>query len=213
MGKIMNVIRRFIGRLLFPRKSKFTNNLQDSYLEAVGETLQFDTSIKDLSAGWIAVCPYTYFSELFLFGNEKWTYPFVRAFDRSNIVDAQGCYCLTQGFFLRNLFKIISRDEKYRIYSQENISHNIRSNMRFGSTILAFSDYFQKTIDEMVLCEDLAMCYVEKVLEIQYPGRNILEPLLSSIWTDTEAVWCLNLFTTETVKRAKSIDSQSALDS
>ena len=105
----MNVIKRFIGQLLFPRTFKFTNNLKDAFLEAVRETLKFDASVRDLAQTWLAVCPHTYFSELFLEG-ENWNVPFVRAFERSEMVDAQGCYQLTQAFYLRHLFRIIVQD-------------------------------------------------------------------------------------------------------
>ena len=120
----MNVLKRFIGKLLFPRAFKFTNNLKDAFLEAVKETLQFDASVRDLAQTWLAVCPHTYFSELFL-ESENWNVPFVRAFERSDMVEAQGCYQLTQAFYLRHLFRIIVQDEKYRKYSQDTISHNV----------------------------------------------------------------------------------------
>ena len=62
----MSMLNRFIGKLLYPRTFKFTNNLKDAFLETVKETSQFDASIRDLSQTWLAVCPHTYFSELFL---------------------------------------------------------------------------------------------------------------------------------------------------
>lgn len=208
----MNIIRRFIGRLLFPRKSQFTDNLQDAFLEAVKETSQFDASVRDLSQTWLAVCPHTYFSELFL-ESENWNVPFVRAFERSDMVDAQGCYQLTQAFYLRHLFRIIVQDEKYRKHSQETITHNILSHMNFGSKILAFATDFEKAIENMASVEDFSMCYVEKILQIQYPIRNSLDPILNSIWMDADSIFGLTVFTTESIKMAKHIDSKSLLDS
>ncbi len=82
----MNVLKRFIGKLLFPRTFKFTNNLKDAFLEAVKETLQFDASVRDLAQTWLAVCPHTYLSELFL-ESENWNVPFVRALRRISIID------------------------------------------------------------------------------------------------------------------------------
>lgn len=208
----MNVIKRFIGQLLFPRMSKFTNNLQDAFLEAVKEILQFDASVKDLCITWLAVCPHTYFSELFL-ETENWNAPFVRAFERSDMVDAQGCYQLTQAFYLRNLFHIIIHDEKYRKYSQDTITQNILSHMNLGSKILAFCSDFEKAIKNMASVEDFSMCYVEKILQTQYSDRNVLDPILRSIWIDAESLFGLIAFTTESTKRVKYIDSQSYLGS
>ncbi len=208
----MNVIKRFIGQLLFPRTFKFTNNLKDAFLEAVRETLKFDASVRGLSQTWLAVCPHTYFSELFL-ESENWNVPFVRAFEGSNMVDAQGCYQLTQAFYLRHLFRIIIQDDKYKKYSQDTITHNILSHMNFGSKILAFATDFEKAIKNMASVEDFSMCYVEKILQIQYPIRNILDPILTSIWMDADSLFGLTVFTTESIKRAKYIDSQSSLDS
>lgn len=121
MREIMNVLERFISKLLFPRIFKFTNNLNGAFLEAAKETLQFDAAVRNLSQNWLAVGPHIYFSELFL-EMENWNVPFVRAFTRSDMVDAQGCCQLTQAFYLRNLFRIIVHDEKYKRYSQETIT-------------------------------------------------------------------------------------------
>ncbi len=174
--------------------------------------MKFDTSVRGLSQTWLAVCPHTYFSELFL-GSENWKAPFVRAFERSNMVDAQGCFQLTQAFYLRHLFRIIIQDEKYKKYSQDTISHNILSHMNFGSKILGFATDFEKAIKNMASVEDFSMCYVEKILQIQYPARNILDPILTSIWMDPGSLFGLTVFTTETIKRVKYIDSQSSFNS
>jgi len=208
----VNVIKRFIGKLLYPRTFKFTNNLKDAFLEAAKETLKFDASVRDLAQTWLAVCPYTYFSELFL-ESETWNVPFVQAFEHSDMVDAQGCYQLTQAFYLRHLFRIISRDHKYRKYSQEIISHNVLSHMNFGSRILAFDTDFEKAIENVASVEDFSMCYVEKILQIQYPIRNSLDQILGRIWMDSDSLFGLSVFTTESIKRAKYIDNQSPLGS
>jgi len=211
----MYSIKRFISRILFPRKTKFIDNFENALLEAVGETLQFDSSVQDLSSRWIAALPYAYFKELFIFAKEGWTIPFVHLFNRSNMVDAQSCYCLTQGFFLRILLEFIRKHKNYRIYSQEIICHNIRSNMRFGSTILSFSDYFYKVtdnigLDNMVFWDYLPMCYVEKLLKTQCKDETILESLLSSIWADGEAWFGIMVLTTETIKQTMKFDSNDS---
>ena len=208
----MNVIKRLICPLLFPRTFKFKNNIEDAFIETVKETSQFDASVRDLSQTWLAVCPHTYFSELFL-EIENWNAPFVRAFERSDMVDVQGCYQLTQAFYLRHLFRIIIQDEKYRKYSQDTITQNILSNMNFGAKILAFGTDFEKAIENMASVEDFSMCYVEKILQTQYLDRKVLDPILTSIWMNADSLFGLTVFTTESIKRAKYIDSQSSLDS
>lgn len=208
----MNVIRRFIGRLLFPRKSQFTDNLQAAFLESVKETSQFDASIRDLSQTWLAVCPHTYFSELFL-ETENWNEPFVRAFKRSDMVDAQGCYELTQAFYLRHLFRIIDQDEKYKKYSRDVITQNIRSYMNVGTKILALASDFEKAIENMTSVEDFSMSYVEKIFQKQYHDRNVFDSIFTSIWMESDSLFGLTVFTTESIKRAKYIDRQSSFDS
>ncbi len=204
----MNIINRFIGRLLFPHAFKFKNNLKDAFLETVKETLQFDASIRDLSQTWLAVCPHTYFSELFL-EIENWNSPFVRAFERSDMVDAQGCYQITQAFYLRHLFRIINQDEEYRKYSQDTITKNILFHVNMGTKILALASDFEKAIENMASVEDFSMCYVEKIFQTQYQDRNVLDSILTSISMESDSLFGLTVFTTDSIKRAKYIDSQS----
>ena len=206
----MNVIRRFIGRLRFPQKTQFTDNLQDAFLESVKETSQFDASVKGLAQTWLAVCPHTYFSELFLKA-ENWNVPFVRTFERSDMVDAKACFQLTQAFYLRNLFQIIINDEKYIKYSKDTITQNILSHMSLGSKILTVSTELEHAIECMTSVEDFSMCYVEKILQVQYPSRNDLKSILTSIWIESSALFGLSAFTAESIKRAKNIDIKSSL--
>jgi hypothetical protein len=206
----MNVLKRFIGKLLYPRTFKFTNDLKDAFIEAVKQTSQFDASVRDLSQTWLAVCPHTYFLELFL-ESENWNVPFVRAFERSDMVDAQGCYQLTQAFYLRHLFRIISQDAKYRKYSQETITQNIISHMNAGTEIVTLAFDFEKSIKNMTVLEDFSMCYVDRILQTQYTDKDVLDSIISSIWMESDSQFGLAVFTTESIKRAKHIDSQSSL--
>ena len=168
------MLKRFIGKLLYPRTFKFTNDLKDAFIEAVKQTSQFDASVRDLSQTWLAVCPHTYFLELFL-ESENWNVPFVRAFERSDMVDAQGCYQLTQAFYLRHLFRIISQDAKYRKYSQETITQNIISHMNAGTEIVTLAFDFEKSIKNMTVLEDFSMCYVDRILQTQYTDKDVLD--------------------------------------
>ena len=207
----MNVLKRSIGKLLHPRTSKFTNNLKDAFLEAVEETSHFDASVRDLSQTWLAVCPHTYFSELFL-ESENWNVPFVRAFERSDMVNAQGCYQLTQAFYLRHLFRIISQDRKYGKHPQETITQNILSHLNVGTKILALASDFERAIKNMASVQDFSMLYVEKILQTQYPDKNALDSILNSIWMESDSLFRLNVFTAESIKRAKYIDAQAYSD-
>lgn len=206
----MNVIRRFIGRLLFRQITQFTDDLQDAFLESVKEISQFDASVKNLAQTWLAVCPHTYFSELFL-KTENWNVHFVRAFGRSDMVDAKVCFQLTQAFYLRNLFRIIINDERFQKYSKDTINKNILFHMSAGSKILAFCNELEQAIEDMTSIEDFSMCYVKKILQAQYPDKNVLESIFSSIWMDSGSLFGLSVFTTESIKRAKYIDIKSTL--
>jgi hypothetical protein len=208
----MNVLKRLIDKLIYPRTFKFTNNLKDAFIEAVKQTSQFDASVRDLSQTWLAVCPHTYFSELFL-ETENWNVPFVRAFERSDMVDAQGCYQLTQAFYLRHLFRIISQDAKYGKYSQETITQNILSHLNLGTEILALASDFERAITDMTSIQDFSMFYVENILQTQYPDKNVLDSILNSIWMESDSLFGLNVFTSESIKRAKYIDAQVSSDS
>jgi len=209
--EVMNVLGKFIGKLMFPRAYKFNNDLKDAFLEAVKETSQFDDSVRDLAQTWLAVCPYTYFSELFL-KTENWNAPFVQALDRSDMVDAKVCFQLTQGFYLRNLFRVLINDENYKKYAKDTITQNIVSRMSFGSRILSYSNDLEQAINNMASIEDFTMCYVEKIFETQYNERNNLTSILASIWVESNSLFGLSVFTAESMKRAKYIDSQSTLD-
>ena len=204
------MLKRFIGKLLYPRTFKFTNNLKDAFIEAVKQTSHFDASVRDLSQTWLAVCPHTFFSELFL-ESENWNSPFVRAFERSAMVNAQVCYQITQAFYLRHLFRIISQVEEYGKYNQDTITQNILSHMNAGTEIVTLAVDFEKSIKNMAVLEDFSMCYVDRILQTQYTDKDVLDSIISSIWMESDSQFGLAVFTTESIKRAKYIDSQSSL--
>lgn len=208
----MNAIKRLIDRLLFPRQSQFIDNFRDAFLESVKEISQFDESVRDISQNWLAVCPHTYFSELFL-ETVNWNVPFVHAFKRSDMADAQGCYELTQAFYLQLLFRIIDQDEKYRKYSRDAITQNIRSNLSRGTKILTLASAFKKSIENMTSIDVFIMSYVRSILQTQYHNRNVLDSILTSISMESDSQFGLTVFTTESIKRAKYIDRQSSFDS
>lgn len=208
----MNLIKRFIGRLLFPGRVRFINNLSSALVQSVQEIENFNIGVKSLCITWLGVCPHTYFSELFL-ETENWNAPFVREFARSDMVDAQVCYHLTQAFYLRHLFRIINQDENYRKYSQDTIIRNLLSHMNMGSEILALASDYEKATEKMASVEDFSMYYVEKIFQTQYSDRNVLDSILTSIWMESDSLFGLTLFTTESIKRAKYIDSHESLDS
>ena len=206
----MSLMKRFIGKLLFPGRVRFIDNLSSALVQSVQEIKNFDLGVKSLCITWLGVCPHTYFSELFL-ETENWNAPFVRAFTRSDMVDAHVCYYLTQAFYLRHLFSIINQDENYRKYSQDTIIQNVLSHMNMGSEIFACASDYEKEIENMTSVEDFSMCYVEKILQTQYSDRNVLDSILTSIWTKPRSLFGLTVFTTESIKRAKvyweSLDS------
>ena len=133
----------------------------------------------------------------------------MRAFERSDMVDAKVCFQLTQAFYLRNLVRIIINDENYKKYSKDTITQNILSHMSLGSKILAFNAELEQAIENMTSLEAYSMCYVEKILQTQYNERNVLDSILTSIWMESNSLFGLSVFTTESTKRAKHIDRQA----
>lgn len=202
----MNLFKRYVGKILFPRAIKFSDYLNNAFLESVKETLKFDASVRNLAETWLAVCPYTYFTELFL-EKKNWNVPFVRAFC-SEMIDAQGCYQLTRAFYLANLFRILVNDKEYIRYSKDTIIHNVISNMKFGKKIVELSNDFENAIKNIAVIEEFPMCYVEKILQKQYTMKNDLDKVISSIWVMSDSLFGLTVFTTESIKKAKYIDRQ-----
>lgn len=206
----MSQIKRIIGRLLFPHRAMFIDDVSSAFVRSVREIESFDTDVKGLCSTWLAVCPHTYFSELFL-ETESWNGPFVQAFERSGMVNAHDCYILTQAFYFRHLSRVIGQDKEYRQYSKDTIANNIVSHMDAGTRILALASDFEEDILNITAAADLSMCYVEKILETQYRDREILKSVLASIWIESISLFGLAAFTVESIRRAKYIDSQSSL--
>jgi hypothetical protein len=132
----MNPIKQFIGRLLFPARAKFVEEFSGAFVRAVEEIQSFDNDAKNMCTTWLAVCPHTYFSDLFL-ESRDWSTPFGAAFDKSGIRDARGCLTLTQGYYLRHLKRVIGQDPKYKQFSSNQIEANIRAKMANGNEIVS----------------------------------------------------------------------------
>jgi len=128
----MSPIRRFIGRLLFPRRARFVENLSNALVRSVQEIERFDVSVNNLCLTWLGVCPHTYFSELFL-ESIDWNEPFVEAFDNSDMMNAQGCFNLTQAYYLRHLKQVIKQDPEYKKFPLDRLEGNIQSHMAFSN--------------------------------------------------------------------------------
>jgi hypothetical protein len=203
----MSPIKSFIGRLLFPRQAKFVEDLSNALLRAVQETEKFDTSVKSLCLNWLAVCPHTYFGELFL-KSVGWNETFVAAFDNSDMTNAQGCFNLTQAYYLRHLEQLIKQDPNYKKFSLDLLYGNIQAHMAFGNEISRAAEEFELSINSMSRPENFSMCYVEKLLSIQYSDEIKKINCLSALWIDSKSLLGLAIFTTESIKKAKYIDSQ-----
>lgn len=66
-------IKRMIARLLAPRRVDFSDNFETAFIQAAKETSCFDKSIRSIAQTWLVVCPYIYFSELFLERELEWS--------------------------------------------------------------------------------------------------------------------------------------------
>jgi hypothetical protein len=82
-----------------------------------------------------------------------------------------------------------------------------------GTKILALASDFERANKNMASIQDCSMLYVEKILQTQYPDKNVLDSILNSICMESDSLIGLNVFTTESIKRAKYIDAQVSSDS
>jgi hypothetical protein len=174
------------------------------------ETVRADISIalKGLMrSNWLAVCPRTYFGELFL-KSVGWNDTFVVAFDNSDMVNAQGCLNLTQAYYLRHLKLLIKQDPKYKKFSLDLLYGNIHALIAFGNEISRAAEEFEISINSMSRPEDFSMYYVEELLSMQYSDEIKKSNCLSALWNDSKSLLGLAIFTTESIKKAKYIDSQ-----
>ncbi len=164
----MNLIKRFIGRLLFPGRARFVDNLSSALVQSVQEIEKFDDNVKSLCVTWLAVCPHTYFSELFL-GSEDWNKPFAAAFDKSSMISAQGCFNLTQAYYLRHLKQLIRQDPVYKKFSSDQIETNIRAKMAFGNEIIraaAETSWYSNQMDQKVNWKEMVASITSPLLRM-----------------------------------------------
>ena len=122
------------------------------------------------------------------------------------MIDAQGCYQLTQAYYLAHLFRILELDKNYEEYSRDIIVQNVANHRKFGREIINYFEDFKKSLDDMSMIEDFSMCYVEKIFQKQYPVKTEFDEIITSIWLRSDTQFGLAVFTTESLKRAKDID-------
>jgi hypothetical protein len=80
--------------------------------------------------------------------------------------------------------------------------------MAFGNEISRAAEEFETSINSMACPEDFSMCYVEKVLSMQYPNETKRRACLSALWLEPRALLGLAIFTTETLKRTKDVGNR-----
>lgn len=176
---------------------------------AVREIERFDDPVRDVSLTWLAVTPYSYFKGLFL-ESENYSEPFVALFEKSNMTGADECFQVTQAYCLCHLLRMLSESSESTKLSVGAVRSNVRDRMVHGEKLLSMSDEFQTAIENVLAAEDLAMCYVERIFEIQYPEKSIRDKKLSAVRMDSQAMLGLGIFTTESFVTAKHIDSRAA---
>jgi len=163
--------------------------------------------MKGLCSTWLAVCPHTYFSGIFL-ESANWNRPFVTVFDKSDMLNAEGCFNLTQAYYLKHLKQLNGQDPKYKKLSLNEIESNMRAKMASGDAIIRAAAEFEKAIHDMSCPEDFVWCYMEKMLSILYLDEEKRSLWLSELWRDSMTLLGLLMFTNESLKTAKEIDSQ-----
>lgn len=201
-------IGNLIGKLLFPRRAKFVENLASACVTAVRQIEHFDSSVKSVCLTWLAVVPHTYITELLL---KSWVdyRRFVPIFFGSSIDDAQRCFHATQAYYLRHLLQLTKQAPEYGKFDANTIKHNVRTHMVSGEEIVLMAEDFEQAILNMSCPEDFFMCYIERLLVIQYPDEAARDRTLSSLWLDSQALLWLSIFTVETINRAKYVDEES----
>ncbi len=204
----MNPIGKFIGKLLFPRRAKFMENLAGACVTAVRQIAHFDSSVKSVCLTWLVVVPHTYFTDLFIepgSGNRR----FESIFSGSSFDNAQGCFHVTQAYYLRHLLRLTKQAPEYGKFEANTIKHSVRSHMVFGEEIVLMAEEFEQAIQNMSRPEDFYMCYVKRLLAILYPDEAARDRTLSSLWMDVRALLWLAHFTCESITSAKYIDEKS----
>jgi len=177
-------------------------------VRAVREIERFDDPVRDVSLTWLAVTPYSLFNGLFL-KSENFSEPFVSLFEKSNMTDAEECFQVTQAYCLCHLLPMLGKSSESRELSVSVVRNNVRNRMVHGEKILSMTDEFQAVIENVLVPEDLAMCYVERIFEIQYSEKSIRDKILSAVRMDSQAMLGLSIFTTESLVAAKHIDSRA----
>lgn len=203
----MNPIKYLIGRLLYPGTVRFVNGLSQASVKAAYEMQSFDEEVKMLCYNWLGEGPHSFATDLFL-KREEWNKTICDVFQKS-MRDAEACFTLTQGYYLKFLKNLMRQDPKYKKFSQAKIEANIRSKMANGNKILAATAEFEEAFQNACSPDDFAMCYMEKILAIQYPDEAERSARYFEILKDAKGVFGLNAYAAESLKFAKQVDSQS----
>jgi hypothetical protein len=203
----MGIIKRTIGRLLFPAIAKFADDLSSAFMQSIEEIQTFDEDVKSVCTTWLAVCPHTYFNELFLEA-ENWNRPIVNIFHKSGMLDAPSCFRITQGYYLRHLKQVISQDPNYKNVPIRKIEAEIRNKMTYGKEIIGLAVEFKKELKKIASIEDFTLCYIDKVMSIPYTDKDERDSCRFEIWQDSVRMLALATFTNESIRKAKEVDSQ-----
>ena len=130
-------------------------------------------------------------------------------FSGASTNDAHGCFHVTQAYYLRHLLQLTKQAPEYGKFEANTIKQNVRTHMVFGEEIVLMAEEFEQAILNMSCPEDFSMCYVKRLLVIQYPDEEVRNRALSSLWLDSRSLLWLSIFTSESIKRAKFIDEES----
>ena len=66
LEKIKYKSKRCVAYLLNSRKAEFVDDMSKAFLQSFKEIQRFEPSVKSLCETWLAICPHTFFTELFL---------------------------------------------------------------------------------------------------------------------------------------------------
>lgn len=189
-------LKNFLGRLIFPKESKFNASFAEAIALATREIQDLSSSTKEFANLWIVAAPAKYFTEVFLENNDGWNNKFSKIFTGSKMIDASKCLMTTQAYLLS--FDI------YENYDRSSILNEINSKLQRGCEIVAEINKFTDIRNNSKLPEPLFMPYIINVLSTQYHDMtNEVYAQDFKQYFDPMSILGLSTYTTEFLRSAK----------
>jgi len=196
-------IKKLVGRILFPKYSKFNDEFMKAMVTSVDETGKFNDTSRELASIWLVAAPVKYFIELFLEGNIDGNHKISKIFCDSVMIKADECFMISQAFFVRNIMAI-NRNNGFNGINFDLFTDEIKNKMHNGKKLLELSYAMDNDIKNIHTVEDMFMPYILRVLSIQY--RDIDEHKSGELrhYFDPITAMCFTSYTTEFIIECKN---------